>query len=115
MAQVPFPITSFQFPDTEPVANGWIILHLNKDCQLPNNLGQIAGRAKVRVLLDANGQVSDAFTFWPNEELFPPDSSYVMYVYNKAGELVLGPINLVIGELGNANGFGLQFGSFFGS
>lgn len=115
MAQVPFPITSFQFPNTLPVANGWMTLHLNKDCQLPTNLGQLTGRVKVKVPLNALGQVSDEFTFWPNEELFPPDSSYVMYVYKSNGDLVLGPINIVIGELGNATGFGLAFGSNFAS
>lgn len=115
MSQVPFPITSFQLANTSPVANGWVIVHLNKDCQLPNNLGQLAGRLKIKIQLDANGDVPGSATFWPNEELFPADSRYVMYVYNSIGELILGPINIVIGEIGNNTGFGLQFGSFFAS
>lgn len=113
MSQVVFPITTFQYSSTQPVANGYMIIHLNKDCAITGNGGQISARIKIRVPLDAGGEVAEVL-FWPNVELNPSDSVYVYSVYNKDGQRVLGPLSIIIG-LVSGLGFGVAFGSSFGS
>lgn len=117
MAQSAFPISTFVLPNGNPVALGWITLHLNKDCQYTTGgtPGQVGSRIKVRVNLDANGDIEGAPVFWPNSELLPNDSVYIMSVYREDGQLVLGPVEVTVGPTTGVLGFGVAFGSSFGS
>lgn len=113
MAQVLFPITTFQFASTEPVANGYMIIHLNKDCAITGNGGQVSARIKIRVPLSSGGELAETF-FWPNSELVPSDSVYVYSIHKQNGQRVLGPLSITIGLAGGI-GFGIAFGSSFAS
>lgn len=117
MAQTAFPITTFVLPNGSPVALGWITLHLNKDCQYTatSGAGQVGSRIKIKVNLDSNGDIEGAPVFWPNSELLPNDSVYIMSVYRADGQRVLGPVDVTVGPTAGALGFGVAFGSSFGS
>lgn len=111
MAQGLFPITTYQLADTTPVANGYLIINLSKDATA--STGPIGSKIKVKVLLDANGKITGAPQFWPNQQLSPSDSVYIVVVYNSQAERIAGPLNVVV--VPTATGFGLAFGSSFGS
>lgn len=127
MALSPLTITQFQFlgitgitnATAAPVSNGQVYIHLNKDCQAPVgtglNPGQVGGTQKRIIQLDSNGEVADTYTFWPNNELTPGDSSYIITVQNEPGETILGPISTFVGPPTGLSGFGVAFGSSFGS
>jgi hypothetical protein len=115
MAQVPFPITTFQYPNTYAVANGYLIVRLNKDCQVISPPGQIGAKLKIKVPLNNGGSPTDTVTFWPNNALDPDDSVYIYSVYNAEGQIILGPASLVITASGSNTGFGESFGTSFGS
>lgn len=113
MAQEPFPITQFVFANTLPVAKGYLIIQLNKDVLAPT--GQIGSQVKVKVLLDASGEITDSPLFWPNIQLTPNDSLYILNVYTAEGQRVLGPISILLGLTVPPTGFGQAFGSTFAS
>ena len=112
MAQSPFPIAQFVYANTLPVADGFVVVQLSKDCK--SSGGQVASRIKVRLLLNSSGNIINDPLFYPNSELQPNDSVYIYSVYNSDGHRVLGPVTILIGE-STGTGFGLAFGSSFGS
>jgi hypothetical protein len=81
--------TNFQYPNGVPVANGYLEVSLDRDCQGTGNL-QIDSGAVTQVPLDSNG---NAYGYMPfiNSQLTPSDSSYVIRVYGPTGQLVRGP------------------------
>jgi hypothetical protein len=95
MAQVSFPITTFQFPDTTAISNGYLIIQLNKDCTIPG-VGQVGASIKVKVLLNNGGQPTTSVLFHTNASLSPSDSQYIYSVYSSAGQRVAGPIPIII-------------------
>lgn len=95
------------------MALGWIILHLNKDCLSPT--GQVGSKPKIKINLDVNGQLDGAPLFWPNSELMPNDSVYILSVYTSVGQRVLGPVEITVGPSSVLFGFGTEFGGSFGS
>lgn len=113
MAQQPFPITSFQFNNMQPVANGYLLVNLNKDARCAT--GNISSGVKVKIPLDANGNLTQGNIFYPNIEIFPMDTVYVYSVYDSAGQRVAGPLFINIGYSLPPKGFGLSFGTYFGS
>lgn len=112
MAQTPFPVSVFEYANTQPVALGYVVVNLNKDCLSP--IGQLSAGVKTRITLNASGTPVNAPTFWPNSQLQPADVLYIYSVYTTLGQRVLGPVSLVIG-LTPSQGFGVAFGSSFGS
>lgn len=115
MPQMSFPLSTFQHSDTTPIANGYLEIHLNKDCAIQGNSGQISSRRKVRLQLTANGTITVASQFWPNAELVPNDSVYIFSVYTQDGQRVIGPLAVTIAENGTGLGFGSAFGASFAS
>lgn len=115
MPQMSFPLSTFQHSDTTPITNGYLEVHLNKDCAIQGNAGQVSSRRKVRVQLSLNGTVSTVPQFWPNSELIPNDSVYIFSVYTKEGQRVIGPLAATIAVNGTGIGFGSAFGASFAS
>lgn len=113
MALSALPITNFYFIDETPVAGGEVTVHLNKDCTGPN--GQVSAKIKSVVTLDTNGAPEDAPLFWPNAQLSPNDSVYIINVYGPLGNLIAGPLPVTVGPSASQSGFGTAFGSAFGS
>lgn len=112
MSQVSFPIAKFQYGNTSPVANGYVLVNLNKDCR--STSGQVSAGIKSKLTLDATGAVIESPLFWPNVQLTPSDGLYIYSVYTQLGQRVLGPVSMIIGLTPNL-GFGAAFGSSFAS
>jgi hypothetical protein len=113
---VPFPVNQYLLANGKPVANGNLLIHLNKDCRSPS--GQVGSRVKVNVDLGDAGQIAslDGPTFWPNSALTPSNAVYILEAFNADGLRVLGPIPVSVSPspFGNT-GFGVSFGTSFGS
>lgn len=127
MALSPLTIIQFQFigitgvltASAAPVVDGQVYIHLNKDCQAPSGTGttpgQVGGKQKKIIQLDSGGEVSDTYLFWPNSELVPSDSAYIITVEDSSGERILGPLSVYVGNAPGLTGFGVSFGTSFGS
>src|SRR5271154_6661871 len=93
---------------TNPVANGRFDIRLNKDAMSP--AGQVGTQVDA-IDLDANGAPEGPPTFWPNSELSPNNTSYILKVFNAQGEQILyGPFGILVGPTVSATGFGSSFG-----
>jgi hypothetical protein len=112
MALGPLTITNFITADGLPVADGEVSIRLNKDCMGPS--GQVSTRA-VLFALDSAGAPIGSPLFWPNNQLVPSDSVYIISVRNSEGQRILGPEGIFVGGSGTATGFGASFGASFGS
>lgn len=93
MARSPLPITNFQTPDGNPVANGYILIRLNTDGvasseQIHSNFAKIT--------LDASGNLTGSPLFWPNASILPAGSYYIIQVFQSNGQLVSGPNRITV-------------------
>jgi hypothetical protein len=86
-------LNSYQNADGTPVANGFLLVGLN---QTATALGNVISTNKVKVLLDANGDVVGSPDFFPTSSLNPPGTQYFLSIYTATGQLVSGPTILVI-------------------
>ena len=93
MAQQSLPITNFQTADGTAVANGQLTIRLNIDGNV--NDTSINTRS-VTVTLDTNGAPVGNPQFWPNNEISPTGTYYVINVYEKNGQLVGGPLSVTV-------------------
>ena len=113
MALSPLTITNFILANGQPVADGEVLMRLNKDCMGP--VGQVSTRT-VTFALDSAGAPIGPPLFWPNSELVPNDSVYLISVRNAQGERVLQWQAIYVGAGSPPSfGFGSGFGSAFGS
>src|SRR5690348_12015866 len=81
---------SFQDAEGNLLANGSLTLELSQDEQAAGS-GQICAKRIVTVPLDANGNVSGTVNVWPNDQLTPANSYYLVKGFNSLGQLVWGP------------------------
>jgi len=88
MAQVGLTITKFVNPDDSPVANGSLTIRLSQDGSVNDTQVQ---SVFTRIPLDAGGNVLGSPVFWPNNEISPPNTYYILRVYAASGQLVSGP------------------------
>ena len=93
MPKVAFPLTTFQLPNGNPVANGSINVSLNTDGSVNNTQIQSNGDS---ISLNASGVVVGTPTFWPNVDIFPAGSYYILSVYTSSGQLVAGPNKITV-------------------
>lgn len=109
----PFPVTTFQLANGDPLANGYLLLNLSKD--VSTGTGQLSGKVKVKIQLDSNGEITGTPypEFYPNITLTPSDSYYIVSIYTSEGERVAGPLSYIVGNTGG--GFGQEFGVSFAS
>jgi hypothetical protein len=84
---------AFQDAEGNVLANGYILMQVNQDEQINGTNGQLCAGVQIKILLDSNGNVSQspAQSVWPNDQLTPSGSWYIVYVYSAAGQLVWGP------------------------
>jgi hypothetical protein len=87
MAKIPFPITTYQFANGLPVANGKLSVRLSQEGSVAD--GQL-GVSPVTIPLNSSGAIVSG-TFWPNSEILPVGTYYVISVYTQQGQLVAGP------------------------
>jgi len=94
--ELPILVGSFQDVFGNPIAYGYLILELNQD-GVGGGVGQTTAGRKIRIPLDANGTVSSAYTVALNSAISPAGTTYAVWAYNAAGQLVWGPnYNLVV-------------------
>lgn len=113
MPREAFPIQTFDDAAGNPLSLGYLLIRLSKDARTPDD-GQLGAQVVSRVDLDANGAITSGPTFWGNSAMSPADTVYLLSAFTAAGQQVLHdePVT-VIGT--GAGGFGIAFGSSFGS
>jgi len=111
MARQAFPYTTFTDPSGNVLSNGYILLELNEDVKSPS--GSLCQGMTLRGTLDANGALVSVPQVWPNSQLSPSDSYYILRGFTSDGELVLGPLKVIVYQ--QISGFGIAFGDSFGS
>ena len=92
MATTPEPlvVNTFQLPNGQPVASGYMLIRLNMDGNVSGSSLQLCGNT-IRLPLDNNGILSSSYLFWPNNAISPSGTYYIYSIYTAQGELVLGP------------------------
>ena len=113
MPQASFPIQNFQNADGSDVANGYLLIHLSNDAA--SSSGQVVARIKSEVTLGTLAEILNNPQFWENSSLAPNDTVYFLEVYNADGLRICGPIPVTVGPSASATGFGVSFGTSFGS
>lgn len=112
MALSPLTTTNFLLANGLPVAGGEVFVRLSKDCMGPD--GQVSTRIST-FTLDDDGAPIGSPLFWPNNELNPTDSVYLISVKNAQGERILQWQPVYVGPSSPIPGFGVSFGASFGS
>lgn len=82
-------ITGGAFQDFEgnPLANGYLTMQLSHDSQEPVDPGEVVAGYPLRIPLDANGNVAGTVLVWPNDQLTPSGSYYIVNTYRANGTL----------------------------
>jgi len=92
-SRVAFPITNFQTPDGNALANGYLRIRLSND---GTSSGMQIERKFTRIPLDSSGNVTGTPTVYHNSDVLPAGTYYVYLAYTSKGQLVAGPIKLSV-------------------
>jgi hypothetical protein len=87
MARTQLNFGVFQDALGNPLALGYLLIRLNIDA-VSNDGSQVSAGRVVRVQLDANGLVDGVADFWPNDELTPSGTVYIVKAYTAQGQFV---------------------------
>ncbi len=79
---------NFQSPSGAPLANGYLTLRLSTDAVTSSN-DQIAAKRLVTVPLDSLGNVQGVVDIWPNDQLTPTNTVYILRAYTAQGQPAL--------------------------
>jgi hypothetical protein len=93
MPQVSLPITTFVEPNGQPLANGTLLIRLSQDGNA-NSTNLCANICSIA--LDAQGNVTGNPLVWPNADITPSGTYYILAAYSAQGELVSGPDSLTV-------------------
>lgn len=107
-----FPQTTFTDAGGNPLSNGYLLIRLSADAQAPDS-SQIASQRVMRVALDANGVITGGPEFWPNSEMNPSSTVYLLSVFRQNGQKLISDLPVTV--VGVSEGFGLAFGTSFAS
>src|SRR5260370_18552277 len=78
---------AFQDFGGDVLVNGYLAMQLSHDEQESVDPGNIVGAFALRVPLDANGNIAGTVSVWPNDQLNPAGSFYVVNAYRAGGTL----------------------------
>jgi hypothetical protein len=111
MSQIALTVTTFVNPDGSPVANGYIRIRLSQDGSVNNTQIQ---SSFTKIALDSNGTIVGSPVFWPNDQISPSGTYYIIIVYAASGQEVARAAIVTLSTPA-PTGFGEAFGSSFGS
>jgi hypothetical protein len=86
-------VNTFQNPDGSPVANGYILIRLCLDGSVDDD--QINSNY-TQINLNSSGVIIGSPTFWPNIDISPSGTYYIMFVYSSDGQIVSGPLKVTV-------------------
>jgi hypothetical protein len=78
---------AFQDAQGNTLANGYLVLQLSHDEQESVDPGQVVSGYTLKVPLDTNGNVAGTVYVWPNDQLSPINSYYIVNAYRSDGTL----------------------------
>lgn len=107
------PITHFETSEGVPVANGYVLIRLSQDAQVPSLPAQICAGISSRIDLDENGDTEGQSVVWANSALLPSGTFYLVDVFTAQGFCVARDLQYVAAA--SSEGFGLSFGTNFSS
>jgi hypothetical protein len=81
---------AFQDASGNTLANGYLTMQLSHDEQESVDPGQVVSGLSLRVPLDANGNIVGTVYVWPNDQLDPSNSYYIVNAYRRDGTLAWG-------------------------
>jgi hypothetical protein len=92
-SKVALPINTFQLANGAPVANGNLLIRLSQpgsvdDAQINANFTSIS--------LNSSGQIEGSPTFWPNADILPAGTYYILLVFSSSGQRVAGANKLTV-------------------
>lgn len=93
MAKVSFPITQFTDSSGNPLVSGYITVRLNTDGMA--SASQLSAIA-CTIQLDNTGHIVGSPTFWPNAQIQPSGTYYIVRAFAQDGQLVSGPNSVTI-------------------
>src|SRR5882757_4321057 len=117
MARQQLDFGMFQDAEGNPLSFGYLTVRLNTDA-VSNTGEQISAGIVVKVPLNVSGFIDGAAQFWPNSQLTPSNTVYVIKAYTARGQLVwefqtttVPTANFLLQESGplilQENGFGI--------
>ena len=92
-SKIALTVNTFQNPDGSPVAKGTIRIRLNIDGSV--NDEQISS-SFTNISLDSNGIIVGSPTFWPNSDISPSGTYYILLVYSASGQEISGPNKVTV-------------------
>ncbi len=80
-------ITGGAFQDFEGnvLANGYLTMQLSHDAEESFGPGQVVAGYPRRIPLDANGDIAGTVLVWPNDQLSPANTYYIVKAYRRDG------------------------------
>ena len=83
---------NFQDSLGNPLANGYLKMHLSQDCTV-SGVGNICSGVDIKINLDANGNAVSGQSVWSNQVMSPQNNYYRVWGYTAAGQIAWGPNN----------------------
>src|SRR5271165_1694261 len=93
VAKTSLPITTYLDADGGPLANGSLLLRLSQDGSA--NDTQLCAMP-ITIPLDSGGTITGSPMFWPNAEITPLGTTYIISAYSAKGQLVSGPNSMTL-------------------
>ncbi|MGA7401143.1 MAG: hypothetical protein WBW38_14045 [Candidatus Sulfotelmatobacter sp.] len=78
---------NFQDFEGNVLANGYLTMQLSHDAEESVGPGQVVAGFPRRVPLDANGNIAGTVLLWPNDQLNPANTYYIVNAYRHDGTL----------------------------
>jgi hypothetical protein len=82
---------AFQDFEGSVLANGYLTMQLSHDAQESVGPGQVVAGYPRHVPLDANGNIAGTVLVWPNDQLDPANTFYIINAFRHDGVLAWGP------------------------
>jgi hypothetical protein len=93
MAKTAFTVNTFQLANGAPVVSGFLRIRLNQPGSVSD--AQI-NTIFTEITLNTEGVIEGSPTFWPNSEISPSSTYYILQVFSSTGQQVAGPLKVTV-------------------